>query len=37
MTLFTIPQAVLFPNLFDKPLVASFDQEQTSSAGGWML
>ena len=28
------PQTVLFPNLFDKPLVATFDQPHTSSDGG---
>ncbi len=30
----TISQAVLFPNLFDKPLQARFDQPRTSSDGG---
>jgi hypothetical protein len=33
----TIPQTVLFPNLFDKPLVARFDQPQASSDGGAVL
>ena len=30
----TISQTVLFPNLFDKPLQARFDQPRTSSDGG---
>ena len=29
-----ISQTVLFPELFDKPLVATFDREQASSDGG---
>ena len=33
----TIPQTVLFPNLFDKPLVATFDQPDASSDGGAVL
>ena len=33
----TIPQAVLFPDLFDKPLVATFNQEHASSDGGAVL
>jgi hypothetical protein len=33
----TIPQAVLFPDLFDKPLVATFDQAHASSDGGAVL
>ena len=33
----TIPQTVLFPDLFDKPLVATFDQQQASSDGGAVL
>ena len=37
MTDFTIPQAVLLPALFDKPLVATFDREQASSDGGAVL
>ena len=31
MTIDTISQTVLFPNLFDKPLQARFDQPHTSS------
>ena len=30
----TVPQTVLFPDLFDKPLFARFNQEQASSDGG---
>ena len=30
----TIPQTVLFPDLFPKPLTATFDQPQASSDGG---
>ena len=37
MTTDTIPQTVLFPDLFDKPLHARFDQEQASSDGGAVL
>ena len=37
MTNPTIPQTVLFPDLFDKPLVATFDREQASSDGGAVL
>ena len=33
----TISQTVLFPDLFDKPLVAAFKQEQASSDGGAVL
>lgn len=33
----TIPQAVLFPDLFNKPLVATFDQPSASSDGGAIL
>ena len=33
----TIPQTVLFPDLFNKPLVATFDQQQASSDGGAIL
>jgi len=33
----TIAQTVLFPDLFDKPLVATFDREQASSDGGGVL
>jgi hypothetical protein len=33
----TIPQTVLFPDLFPKPLVASFDQPHASSDGGAVL
>ena len=31
------PQTVLFPDLFDKPLVATFNQEHASSDGGAVL
>ena len=37
MTPHTIPQAVLFPDLFDKPLVAAFAQEHAISDGGAVL
>lgn len=37
MTDETIPQTVLFPDLFDRPLVATFDQAQASSDGGAIL
>ena len=33
----TIPQTVLFPDLFKKPLVATFDQPHASSDGGAVL
>ena len=33
----TVPHTVLFPDLFDKPLVATFDQVHASSDGGAML
>lgn len=33
----TIPQTVLFPDLFDRPLVATFDQAHASSDGGAVL
>jgi hypothetical protein len=33
----TIPHTVLFPDLFDKPLVATFDQPHASSDGGAVL
>lgn len=33
----TIPQTVLFPDLFDRPLVAAFDQAHASSDGGAIL
>jgi Transposase DDE domain group 1 len=33
----TIPQTVLFPDLFDRPLVATFDQADASSDGGAIL
>jgi hypothetical protein len=33
----TIPQTVCFPDLFDKPLVATFDQPHASSDGGAIL
>ena len=33
----TIPQTVLFPDLLDKPLVATFDQPHASSDGGAIL
>ena len=37
MTSGTVSQTVLFPELFDKPLVASFDRPQASSGGGAVL
>ena len=37
MTPDTIPPTVLFPDLFAKPLVATFDREQASSDGGAVL
>ena len=37
MTTDTLPQTVLLPDLFDKPLVAKFEQEQASSDGGVVL
>ena len=37
MTPDTITQTVLFPDLFDKPLVATFNQEHASSDGGAVL
>ena len=37
MTTDTVPQTVLFPDLFDKPLHAQFNQEQASSDGGAVL
>ena len=33
----TVPQTVLFRDLFDKPLHAQFNQEQASSDGGAVL
>ena len=33
----TVPQTVLFPDLFDRPLVATFDQAHVSSDGGAIL
>ena len=33
----TLPQTVLFPDLFNKPLVATFDQPHASSNGGAVL
>ena len=33
----TIPQTVLFPDLFNKPVVATFDQPNASSDGGAIL
>jgi hypothetical protein len=33
----TIPQTVLFPDLFNQPLVATFDQPNASSDGGAIL
>ncbi len=33
----TVPQTVLFPDLFDRPLVATFDQQHASSDGGAVL
>ena len=37
MTTKRVSQTVLFPNLFDKPLVAAFDRSQASSDGGAVL
>ena len=37
MTPQTIPQTVLFPDLFDKPLVATFDRQHASSDVGAVL
>lgn len=37
MTNETIPQTVLFPDLFDRPLLATFDQPHASSDGGAVL
>ena len=37
MTINTIPETVLFPDLFDKPLVATFDRRHASSDGGAVL
>ena len=37
MTPNKISQTVLFPDLFDKPLVATFDREHASSDGGAVL
>ncbi len=37
MTTDTKSQTVLFPDLFDKPLFAQFNQEQASSDGGAVL
>ena len=37
VTTHTIPQTVLFPDLFDKPLVATFDRRHASSDGGAVL
>ena len=37
MTPDTVSQTVLFPDLFDKPLLATFDQQQASSDGGGIL
>ena len=37
MTDATIPQTVLFPDLFAKPLVATFDEQHASSDGGAVL
>lgn len=33
----TVPQPVLFPDLCDRPLVATFDQAHASSDGGAIL
>ncbi len=33
----TIPQSVLFPDLFNKPVIATFDQPHASSDGGAVL
>jgi hypothetical protein len=37
LTTETIPQTVLFSDLFDRPLVATFDQQHASSDGGAVL
>jgi hypothetical protein len=37
LTTTTIAQTVLFPDLFDRPLVATFDQQHASSDGGAVL
>ena len=37
MTPDTISQTVLFPDLFDKPLLATFDEQHASSDGGGIL
>lgn len=37
LTTDTISQTVLFPNLFDKPLLARSDQSHTRSDGGAVL
>ena len=37
MNIDTIPQTVLFPDLFNRPLVATFDQPHASSDGGAIL
>jgi hypothetical protein len=37
LTTETIPQTVLFPDLFDRPLVATFDHQHASSDGGAVL
>jgi hypothetical protein len=37
LTTETIAQTVLFPDLFTKPLVATFDQPQANSDGGAVL
>ena len=37
MTPQTIPQTVLLPDLFDRPLVATFDRQHASSDGGAVL
>jgi len=37
LTTETIPQTVLFADLFDRPLVATFDQQHASSDGGAVL
>jgi len=33
----TVPQTVLFPDLFDRPVVATFDRQHASSDGGAVL
>src|SRR3954465_13390402 len=37
MTCQTLTQCVLFPNLYDKPVMAKFDEPMTSSDGGAIL